>query len=302
MGSRFRIGGSLVLAVLLIGTAFVLKNSGPEKIAADNSVIAVTDNPIKQYVQTADTDGDGIRDWEEELRGTDPLVPNERATTTENEFTFNQSDEAFEPPETLTDQFALNFFEDFVRARGSEPLSATAQQALVTDAADSIANSVRDPLYTRADISISSENTLDTIRRYGNAVGKIIQSHTVTENEMVVLQRAMTTEDPEELKALAPIRQAYRGMIEEMLAVSAPSSVVEEHLDLINTFVLIENDIKAFEQVFDDPLLTLAYINRYPDDATGLYYAVDNMRTAFEQAGIVYTADESGIFFFSLRP
>lgn len=293
--SVVRVGGALAIGAVLLVGALSLRTA-PEAAATPASV-TVAAQDVRTVIESIDTDGDGYPDWEEMLRGTDPR------THTTVMATATSTDEAYVPPDTLTGQFAERFFEDLVRTSAGRELSEEEQIALVNESISTLATQVIPELYTRADIQIVSTNTLADHRTYGNAVAEILLRNSIqNENELVIMERAATNDDPRELATLEPIANAYADMVADMLTLTTPSAFAQEQVNLLNMLALIESDIRAMRHTESDPLNALVHTQRYPDDATGLYHALDALRTKLESAGIAYTSGEPGMFLFSLRP
>ena len=308
MGGNVRTVAAVFIGTALLGGAFLFRDTTAGRQEAAVGAIVVTRGAEKQYHETKDSGGDGMRDWEEELRGTDPLVPDAPA----EEITEEENDKPAEAQgfgsdttsDTAADRFARAFFEQYFRAKESGgEITESERQRLVDSSVALAEQEARDSLFTQAHIRVGANDAIVAQREYGNAVGDIMQRYTVpNENEVAILGKALETNDPAELSRLEPIIAAYQSMLNDTLATEVPPSLVKEHLDLLNTLNAILNSVQLMQRAFDDPFSALLRIRRYEDDATGLYYAIDNMRTAFEQAGVIYTQDEPGLFFFSLRP
>ncbi len=304
--SVFRVGGALLFGGVLVLGAFMFGHeSAATSTAGQPAAIRAVDADVRTALRSVDTDGDGIPDWEEELRGTDPHTPTilEEETATTTTEAGASAAEPYESPSTLTDQFAEEFLEEVVRQSAGRELTKEEQTRLVTESISSLVQSGSDRLYTRADVTLHGRNDLAAFREYGNSVSAIIERHSLNnEHELAILQRAVDTDNAAVLREIAPIEAAYRNMLRDLLALPAPSDMAKAHIDLANTFSIIANGLDIMQRAFDDPLAALVRAKRYPDDAAGLFYALDNIRMALEAKGIVYTNDEPGIFLFSLRP
>ena len=70
--------------------------------------------PLREYRETIDSDGDGLRDWLEELTGTDPSLNDavRIASTTASGTPF--------VADTETEKFALSFFEEMMNTHGGK--------------------------------------------------------------------------------------------------------------------------------------------------------------------------------------
>lgn len=294
----FRVLGAIVFAAGLIGAAFFVGRNDTSDALAEIPAVVVARGDVRTVQPAIDTDEDGIPDWEEQLRGTDPHTYTMLATTTPQ-----TPEEPYMPPATVTGQFAEQFLETVVRNGAGKDLTAEEQAAIVNQSIGTLEAETRDTLYTLADIKSIVQNDLAALRTYGNEVGGALMRNSIkNENEFIILERAVTQNNPDELKALGPIKHAYGGMIRSLLALETPTNVAKQHVDLINTLSMVQADIVAMENAFTDPLAALVRIKRYKDDAAGLFYAIDNIRLALEARGIVYTSDEPGIFLFSFRP
>lgn len=294
-----RVGGAVAIGAVLIGGVLLLEHRAPAQSAPVAAVaVAGKSDDVRETRPTLDSDGDGYPDWEEELRGTDP-----RAYTTVEVPTTTAADDAYEPPTTLTGQFAEEFLEDFIRTSAGRELTAEEQAEFVEQSVGQVIAQTADEFYTRADLLIVSDSNVIDLHAYGNAVANALAENSIgNEPELDILNRAVASDDPSTLDALDPIAAAYSGMVTDLLALPVPRTLAKEHLDLINALSAIETDIRAMRITFDDPLASLVRVQRYPDDALGLVYALDNIRTALEVRGVAYTSNEAGVFLFSLRP
>lgn len=295
---NIRVGGALVLGTALVGGALYVQSRPTTASPQTASVITIASADVRSPQPTIDTDGDGYPDWEEVLRGTDPLTftaPNEILTTPEDTEPYN--------PTTVTDKFSQQFLEDLIRASAGRTLSEEEKVQFVQTSTEKLVAETSDDLFTQADFTITRSNSPADYRAYGNLLAeKILNNSIQNENELLILQRAVKNEDPEVLVALEPIATAYKGMQSALMDIPVPSGLAKEHSDLVNTLVMIHTDIVAMRHSFEDPIGALVRIQRYQDDAEGLFYAFDNIRTKLEASGIAYASDESGIFLFSLRP
>jgi hypothetical protein len=298
--SIFRVGGAIVFGAGLIGIAFFVQNRSNADELADVPVVVVARGDVRTTQAALDSDKDSIPDWEEALRGTDPHTYNVQTATTSTPATATDS---YTSPTTITDRFAEQFLEKIIRTGAGKTMTEEEKAQLVIDSVATLTAETRDTLYTQAHIKSIPKNDLVTLREYGNTLGAIFLADTdQNESELVILGRAVEENNPEGLKALKPIEQAYAAALRSILAVETPSSFAKQHVDLLNALSMVKTDITAMQQTFSDPLGSLLRIKRYEDDVKGLFYALDTIRTVLEKNGIVYTSGESGIVLFSLRP
>ena len=263
------IGFALIAAALLISSHSRTQPATTTQPAVVETPTFMAESPLREHIPVTDSDGDGVPDWQELLNNTEPLeLP---ATTT-----------TFTPPETLTDQFALEFFETYVRNEGFGAFGRDPEE-LISQASDELVAQVRDTLYSERDIIIVDGDPA-AITAHANAVATIIDGARLpagTPNELTIVENALASNQADDLAALDPIIENYGAIIEGMRTLPVPQDMVKEHLDLLNAVNAVHNDIVMMQKMFSDPLAALLRLQRYQDDVVGLGNAVVNL---FERA------------------
>ncbi len=295
VGGRIRIITSLVFGLLIVAGAVFMRHP----VAADTDVedprLFVAQVPLREYQEPVDSDGDGLRDWLEELTGTDPNVNDAARIASSTASTSVATD-------TETAKFAISFFEEFITQHKGKKLTDAEKQAIVAKSTKEFRALNTDTLYTRANITIED----GSVRDYGNAVGTAILSHNEkskdVEHELVILGHALERDDRSLMAPMSVIRENYEGMTEAVKNVPVPPEAIDAHLALLNSLQAITTDIVAFEKVFDDPLIAFLRIKRYQDDVNGLATSIEMIRGLLEQNNIVYTNLDAGQLFFTFRP
>lgn len=273
-----RIKGAILIGIALVVAALVFarQQSVPDAPLNDYALEApriVNEPGLREYIPPTDTDGDGIPDWQELLDQTEPLAVASATTT-------------FEAPDTLTEQFALDFFQSYMRNQSFGDFGQTPDD-LIAEASDELVAQAQDELRTLEDIT-TIDSTPTTLRDHANAVARAIDDATLppgTRNELTILEDAVAQNNADVLTELEPIVRGYSGIITEMELTRVPNVMVKEHLDLLNTFVALRNDIAAFRFMFDDPMLALLRLRRYEDDVRGMATAYGNFFEAAREQG-----------------
>ncbi len=284
-----RIGGALAIGIVIISGAFYVKNTqGTEA----NGRIVVAQAPERTYIETTDSNKDGVKDWEENLRGkvfeTIATPPTTISTPT---------DEAYEPPTTFTGKFSEAFFKDYLQGK-IDGVDFNDPSGLVGNAVTAIEQNTASKKHSRLELTIVP-STPDAIHAYGNRVSEIMKTHSIeNENEALILKRALDTNEPKVLEALAPIYSVYANTITDTLRMEVPSDFVEVHINLLNAYESIKTDIGAMQTAFTDPLYTLARVKNYEDDAKNLFTAFETIAKKLNSTGTSYTNDETGSFFY----
>lgn len=259
---------STIIGLTLVGSSFLMTHLKPEAKGVPQNVL---EQPTRSFITVDDKDGDGLPDWQNTLNISAIYLDEETSATT-----------------TLTKTASLAAELAALSLPGSNLDNASTLENLSAR----LAAESTDYQYTRTDIRVTNNNDTESLRRYGNRVAEITFEYAPpkgTENEMMILNRAMSMNDTNIIEKLKPITASYEGMLSAMLVADVPSTLVKEHLSLINVYNAILNDIRAFENVFDDALPAMTRLRRYQADTEALYLAVSNLYLKLDKAGIKWT-------------
>ncbi len=299
-----KIIGAFIVGLALVGGAYTISNlsnfgttgNTGSIISSDesNSVYAVTAKPsTRTYVAVTDADQNGIEDWREEFVPITPIIIDATSTAVAS----------FSLPKTLTDQVGIQLFQSTLRAKGMGNVGPTKSQ-IVVETADILRNTaIKDTIYDALAITVT-ENSPATIRAYGNAIGQILIANNVvgSEGELVIMQRALQTENPDLLTKLDPIILMYKNMRNETLATPVPRGFEKQHLDLINVYQAMYATLGGMKLAFNDPVVALLRIKRYQDDATGLGIALQNIYKILVPYANLFTKDDPVIVLLAFSP
>ena len=305
MGGRFRIVGAVCVGVAIIASAYFFRGSVAASTDLNDPKTFAVAAPQRMYQDEKDTDGDGIRDWLEELVGTNPLVSDASSTASTTLVGRTSTTIPF-VADTETKKFAVSFFDDILKAHGGRNLSDQEKKAILDSSVGRFVSLSTSTLYTRNDVEITQSSDADSIKSYGNALGTVIiqdgKNDKKVDSELVILAQALKDDNASELQKLAPIKAGYARMIVDVQKVPVPEALAKEHLLFINSLEAVRTDIEGFEKTFSDPLMSYVRFKRYMSDAEGLAKAVDGVRVALEREHVVYEKTDPGQFFFTLRP
>ncbi|MCR4285687.1 MAG: hypothetical protein NUW00_02200 [Candidatus Kaiserbacteria bacterium] len=289
MKGKVRIGGALGVGVVIILGALVANSVGNETPVG---AVVVSKAPERQYIASQDSDGDGVKDWEENLQGkVFETIPTPTSTS------FTSGDEPYEPPTTLTGKFSEAFFQDYLQGKiNGEDFSDPT--AFIGNAVTAIEKNTESKKHSRNELNTVSDSP-EAFHIYGNEFAKIMNSSVVSvENEAIILQQALTANDPTILEKLTPIHEAYVSYISQALVMEVPESFALLHVSALNTFESILTDVEAMRLAFTDPLYALARTKGYEDDAKALYESLQKINEKLSENNVSYTNDEPGVFFY----
>lgn len=288
--SMARIGSALVVGIFIIFISLRVNATGDAQAVPNGALIATA--PTREYIESVDTDGDGVKDWEEALQA---RFVSATSPTSTPDFVLNT--EPYTPPTTLTGRFSEAFLEDYLsgKMRGED---FSDPSAFIARAVSAIEESAQSKTHSRIELTLVPA-TQEAIREYGNTLVDIIKKHSINnENEISILERALNTNNPAILDELQPIEAVYANTIKDALPIEVPDSLVLQHLAFLNVSEAILTDIQAMQTAFDDPLYALARVKGYEENSKKLYNTFASLRKAFDAEGVTFTEGESGLFFY----
>jgi len=315
----------LTTGIVAFGIFFVAIKSqkSSEKPLVKNSIEAVgIDQSNIDLIAEQDTDKDGLKDWEEVLWRTDPQkadtdsdgtpdgkeVELERNPTVKgpndkianNPFAQNQEGMKGEPL-TATDKFARDLFTQYITAKqanGGVPLTSDEQKQIALDMLDKSDAVLAKAEYDRTDLIIAKDSSPETIRAYGNELGRIIKTYSISaRDEGVILRDSVQTEDPEILKELDPIIKAYQNLLSNFIKTKAPANASLIHLAVVNAFSDILSTTKGMGDLYTDPLVALQAAGHFPDAQINMVTALQKAKAYFKENSVIFTEQESGYIF-----
>lgn len=267
-----------------------------------------------------DSDNDGLKDWEETLWKTDPKNSDTDGDGTPDGQEVNLGrdplkpgpDDKLETPKlfseenfyggtgglTKTDVLARDFLSQYLSAkalRGGE-LDESTKENLINSLNSNVNLSISSRIHTLSDLKISSDNSKEAIRNYGNQLGAIIKKYSepAPEMELIVFKRAIESDDQTELKKLDKNINAYDSMTKEFVNLTVPSSAQEIHLNLVNSFSNIKEIISNLQSFFQDPVEGLAALNQYQDAGKAMSNTLTALDNYFRDNGVFFSKDDPG--------
>lgn len=268
----------------------------------------------------ADSDHDGLKDWEEELWRTDPLNPdtdgdgagdaeeikngrnpviagpNDPLDSASVATKINPDAKKIVPD---TERFARELFATYLSTK-QEGLPLTQNE--IANIIDTVSASVPEEspkLFSEKGAKTFSAETPEALRAYGNALGAVLKKPWPSrENELVIFERAIKDTNPEtarlDLANLTPIALAYGNLGKAIAEIPAPQSGLAIHLRVANTAMEIGNTISGMGVAFDDPIKTISSVARYLEAAPRLGETLSAIRNFLETRGISFSENEDG--------
>ncbi len=315
----------IVIALIVIGAVFAFaeyNNKSSKNLVYDSSTIASNKiESVDPELKNKDTDGDGLKDWEETLLGTDiknkdtdgdgtsdgaevkagrnPLL---KATNDKIDSNTSTKSESQKEKLTNTDILARDFFAKYMELKQvGLAEDKESQQEMISQVLKGGLVIEKPKDYTVSNVKIITDNSKEALKKYGNDTGAIFQKYIIKDsrNEMVIEKEALDKEDFTVIKELDPIILSYKNMLSGLLKVNTPQNISNIHLDIINSLnglIFADESLKKIEL---DPVSGVQGTANYLESTKKLNIAFNNLKSSLNNQGIMYTKDESGSFFIS---
>lgn len=292
MKGSVRVGGAAVIGILVILGAFYVRANQQQTAAG---AIVVTQAPVREYINTTDSDGDGVKDWEEDLKANvfeaikAPAVAKSSST------------KSYTPPKTLTGKFSEAFLADYMQGKVSGA-DFSDPAAFADRALKAVEQNTTSRTYSPADITFIPSSG-ESIREYGNQIMRTIMNLPAKDTDALqLLSDAINSNNPSKLSELAYNEDVYRQITERIISIEVPDYLIEEHLKLINACEALRTDLHAMQLTFDDTLYSIARVKRYGEDNEALLGALSAIILKLTDAGVYYAKEEPGSLFYTIRP
>lgn len=282
----------IIAAILLIGGAFVFNKYRDERTKAlyvaneNKNNLSISNNDLSSSAEE-DSDGDGSKDWEEILVGTDPKNPKDKPSQSKNvataDLTNKPIQEKLEPIDLISREFFARYME--LRQTGTSK-DKQSQESLAEKTAGNIVLS-QPGRYELKDIITKPESDTDSIKQYGKDITNIFQTNAVkARNEAVIAKEAFETEDLELLKEIDPSIESYKKIVNGLLKLKVPKTIETLHLDLINSMNGSLFVAKSFRNSGVNPVEGVQAVQYYPVVQRNLYDAINAIKSYFKYLGI----------------
>lgn len=250
--------------------------AGPDRLAVD-----LRQDQIEKLRR--DTDGDGLKDWEEVLFRTDPQNPDTDGDGTPDgrEVAENRDPLKPGPNDALASTTPIeitgkepdtNLTRDFTRTFLRKPIAqilAGEQADIDTRAVERYADRLARqsvlsdaPRFTKSDIKINPTGATEAIVRYFTAFGAIFDTLGKRgKNEVDITADAFRTQNYQLLTVLTFYPDAYAKAITELKETPVPQTIAEFHLTVLNYLSKFKRSVELMQKAESDPILTMLALN-----------------------------------------
>ena len=326
-----RIIVALILVLALAGGGFWIFSKTSEKNARPEGKISV-ENDVSAK-EAPDSDDDGLKDWEEELWGTDPAnqdTDGDGATDSE-EINANRDPKKAGPDDalaqkikseveekiaaaeisgesaSLTEKIAEDVFAAYTEKRsqglGAEGLTGEIPNFI----ADNLANAeVLEDKFSSKDVKISKTSDAAAIKSYINSIAKLSREAgaKIKENELITLTNSInksnSSDNFEKFAEFEKISLAYKDIVSKMLLLETPADYAAIHVSHLNSFNNLAEINLIFSQFMGDPASGLLAVNQYIKETERITSSLSAMGRRLDKDNISFGLEEEGFALISL--
>lgn len=277
------------IVTILAGTALITfvvaytirqetKKSATEQ-AKSVEVVALDD------LNNRDTDGDGVKDWEEALWGTDPTMKDTRGdgvgdfATIEKRRTLLATANASggsTGTTTVTDVFAQQFFSSVASLKQSGGFTQENVDALAQSAVTNLTVPA-DPTRYKIENLKTVPSTTENIAAFKAGIKKtsIGLSISTLGNEVTLLSKAINKpKNPQLEKQMQTISSTYALLAERSSRLPVPETMANAYLDLLNAYYGLSIATAGLSLVYSDPVQSVQALSLHKTQTTKLLDAI----------------------------
>lgn len=251
-------GGIILLIVLitLIGAIANKKVFYKQNASSLGQVVVVSDAIEK------DSDGDGLRDWEETLWGLDPNNPDtdgdgetdgEKIKKIQDTLLAQQDAET---NKTYTDSVAKEVVTLVATLNAQNGFGTENEAVLVNELSNFLKASPQKKIYT-IDTLQTNSSTPENIKKYKDALGLVISKYQFTTEEMVYFKNFEQQSDDHDKAMYIGIAKKAENTVTALEKIPVPKTLVLKHLTLLNGFEKIKEIADNINMYETDPLIAL---------------------------------------------
>ena len=298
----------LICAIVFLVVIFFIKNKtlfkNKENKFGQEAGLIYGDETLEGLVNK-DTDGDGVLDWEEGLWGTDPTKKDTNDDGTPDNVEIAkmkfasgegggelslESDASPNGTETLTetDKFSREFFSTVATLNQTGAVDQETADKLGESLSAQIQNTVPKKVFLLSDFKIIKDDSMQAIKNYNNVLNTLYtqKSATTTRPVMNILQDFVIDEnnvDTSVLPELDPTIAEMKEKMDGMLKMTVPQSLASLHLDIINGFQRLLENLNNLKLYDADTIVALTAINQYETNANLLIEAMTNLENQIKK-------------------
>ncbi|MEX0934056.1 MAG: hypothetical protein WD003_02240 [Candidatus Paceibacterota bacterium] len=296
---------------LLLLTGAVLVKGGEQDTFGKNKEgsFYVSEGELSFFQE--DSDGDGLKDWEEVLVGSDKNNPDTDGDGVNDYIQFG-GDLSLYDGEEITKKYGIeesfffqsesgNLTEKFAKSLFVSSLNIS-QGDNFQDEDEIISNLVHQlekpdiAQYTRDDMTIAHNTTNDELRAFGNILATQLQANpAINVQEVLSLFETLALNSlPEFADKIQEQSVVFDGLAKDILTLSVPSESVGIFLQLVNSYKKTANSLTGMSRVHKDAILGKFSFDEYRNALGEMQQSLASLSLFFKNKGVEFKEHEAG--------
>ncbi|HSE35497.1 MAG TPA: hypothetical protein VLB83_05245 [Candidatus Paceibacterota bacterium] len=307
---------SIVLAVLIVGGGVLVLNKdrlfrGDTLPEAGPSAVTLAAAPTNEN-EEADTDKDGLPDWKEALYGSDLNdADTDKDGARDGDEVRSGRDPVKPAPNDNLNQFQdirfatsdsdilglkREFFAKFLAQRSAEIREVTLQEVVTKN----LDVSKFQPRFQVVDMKVTSDSSVEALRKYGNDFGIIINRYSKVKyrSEQDILLDAMKTKSNETLRELQYPATSYLNFSKDLRAITVPMPLLKDHLRIVNAYDIMGRSLLALQELYTNPIQGAAGYEGYTKYRMDVITGYAGIIHVFGESDVVFAENEPGFPFY----
>ena len=271
----------IIVAIIIVGGAFVFaeyRNDITTRIKYTAPAISASSIDA---TSTAMADND----WQKVLVGTNPAVAGQKSLNGGTALT--QS-----PPLTETDIDWTGSGHQYLQlSQSGTAVNSDSINAAVSQVLNNPNIMTKAKVYAFTDIKIGKDDGATSTLKYGAAVGTLFNNNNTQGNDEAVDARdSVEQNDPDILAKIDPIIEAYKNILNGLLAITAPPNIASIHLDIVNAMSERLFVAELLRNINSDSVAGLQGAGQYINGLNDLSDAFQELQQYFGTRGINFGA------------
>lgn len=281
--------GAVILAIsMLVGRRETFENS-------ENDSLFAAEGAIDNFYN-ADSDEDGVYDWEEGLWGTDPFDKDSDEDGISDGDEINQNKEEIRQKNSLgVDQAvssdSLNQTEIFARQLFSAASLANQGGGLTVNSVDAFSKSfgdaieqsaIKDP-FTLVDLKLASVAPAE----YKAGLAKVFDPYLKAHINPTQVIYNFSSGDTSALSDIESLSKIHSDISNELLKMQAPHNAAGIHLTLVNSNAKLSVAYLNMKNLIDDPVLAIVGFSQYQEYSSETEKALESLSKYFASNDII---------------
>lgn len=308
----------VLLSIAVVGFMYIQPPETPYKGAPSEFIAnSLTPSETMEFTKK-DTDGDGLKDWEEILWGTDPNNPDTdgdgmgdgeeisigRNPTIEgpddefsDDLSLNSESDSDYSALSKTDMVSRIFFRKYmILQQSGGDFDEEARNSLVNETVEDIfGEMVSAQIYDKSDLKIVT-NSNEALQNYGNRIISIINIYAQQnpKNAVLVFEETLRTKNKKLAEPLIDSSLMYENISKDFVKVAVPEEIASVHLDLIGEYLTLSRSLKNMGNVLEDPILGAGGFKEYGETMEQLGNLTILFKEYFNKNNISFGVAETG--------